>query len=52
MKYPITTYNTLMVTLFAASQLQAGPDRGRHHGSPDAEMSPCCGTHEQSPGAQ
>ena len=40
MKYPITTLLTitLMVTLFAASQLQAGPDRGRHHGRPDAEM--------------
>ncbi len=40
MKHPITTLLTitLMVTPFAASQLQAGPDRGRHHGRPDAEM--------------
>lgn len=40
MKHPITTLLTitLMVTLFAAVQLQAGPDRGRHHGRPDAEM--------------
>ena len=40
MKYPITTLLTitLMVTLFAASQLKAGPDRGRHHSRPDAEM--------------
>ena len=40
MKYPITTLLTitLVVTLFAASQLQAGSDRGRHRGPPDAEM--------------
>ncbi len=40
MKYPIATLLTitLAVTLFAASQLQAGSDRDRRHGPPDAEM--------------
>lgn len=40
MKYPINTLLaiTLAVALFPASQLQARPDRARHHGSPDAEM--------------
>lgn len=40
MNHPITTVLaiTLALALFPAGQLQAQPDKARHHGPPDAEM--------------
>lgn len=38
MNHPMTTLLAISLALLLASQVQARPDRARHHGPPDAEM--------------